>query len=108
MGNMLSTEDDDEHEYVEERVKPERKKRKSKAKTAKRRQESLGDFGLFEDVDNYKMGGSGGKDEVDAEDDVIENIKMDMEYDSPKPKRKKRGGGGAVSRRRKVAWDEDD
>jgi hypothetical protein len=108
MGNLLSIEDDDdERDYYEERVKPERekekKKRRGKARTVKRKMETLEDFGLFDDVDNKVIGS---RENDDDQDDVIENIKMETEYEAPKQRRKKRNVG-AVSRRRKVAWDDD-
>lgn len=105
MGNLLSTEDIDETQY-EERVKPERKKRKTRARTAKRRtapvveeeEDTSSGFNLF--------GGFSGEEE--DPDSVVENIKMDVEPEPEytKPKRKRRGA--TISRRKKVAWEEEE
>ena len=99
MGNLLSTEDIDE-EYIEEPVKPERKKRRNKAKTTKRRLPVV-----VEEEDDGDSGFSFFSSE--PQEDVIENIRMDVEPEVQKPKRKKRGAS-TVSRRKKVAWDEED
>ena len=98
MGNLLSTDDlENDHEY-DEPVKPEKKKRKARAKTAKRRDPpSNNGFGLFTD--------SG--ESLENNDDVIDNLNFEDEYREPvKPKRRKKAA--TVSRRKKVAWDEDE
>jgi hypothetical protein len=98
---MLSTEDEEELEFVEERTKTEKKKRKNKPKTAKRRLEPLGEYGFYDDTFYNKVGRD------NHEDDVIENVKMDIDYDSQKPKSKKKHGGGTISRKRKVCNEDE-
>jgi hypothetical protein len=98
MGNLLSTEDlENENEY-DEPVKTEKKKRRTRAKTAKKRDPpSNSGFGLFTD--------SG--ESLENNDDVIESFNFDDEYREPvKPKRRKKAT--TVSRRKKVAWEEDE
>jgi hypothetical protein len=98
MGNFLSTEDLENEEDYDEPVKPEKKKRRTRAKTAKRRESpSNSGFGLFTD--------SG--ESLENNDDVIESLNFEDEYREPvKPKRKKRAT--TMSRRKKVAWEEDE
>lgn len=104
MGNFLSTEDMDEETHYDERAKPERKKRRARARTVKRRaqvveeeeEDTSSGFNLF--------GGPSAEDEQEKEENVIENIRMEVE--PSKPKRKRRGA--TISRRKKVAWEEDD
>jgi hypothetical protein len=98
MGNLLSTEDLENEEEYDEPVRPEKKKRRSRAKTAKRREPpSNNGFGLFTD--------SG--ESLENNEDVIESLNFEDEYREPvKPKRKKRAT--TMSRRKKVAWEEDD
>lgn len=98
MGNLLSTEDLDNEQDYEEPMKPEKKKKRSRARTAKRRdQPSNNGFGLFTD--------SG--ESLENKDDVIDSLNFEDEYREPaKPKRRKRAT--TVSRRKKVAWEEDE
>lgn len=114
MGNFLSTEEfaeGDEHHH-EERTKPERKKRKARAKTAKRR----GGVGAPPPVDEFSFFSDPGDSleqhkERENEEEVnggMENYNFQYEEEPvTKPKRKKRGGA-TISRRKRIAWEDED
>jgi hypothetical protein len=101
MGNLLATEDIDNDAYAEEPVKPEKKKRRSRARTSKRREEPRATvtegFSLFTNPGEH----------LEEKDDIIESLNLESEYREPaKPKRRKKGI--TVSRRKKSVWDEEE
>jgi hypothetical protein len=102
MGNLLATEDIDDNYYAyeEEPVKPEKRKRRTRARTAKRREEPRATvtegFSLFTDPGEP----------LEDKDDIIESLNLESEYREPaKPRRKKRGT--TVSRKKRSAWGDD-
>lgn len=101
MGNLLSTEDLGNEQEHDEPVKQEKKKRRGKAKTAKRREEPR-----VTDTEGFSLFSDPGE-PLEEKDDVIESLNLESEYREPsKAKRKKRSS--TVSRRRKVAWEDED